>query len=208
MAISYPITLPTSPTLRDITLRTRSVVGVGASPFTLQAQSYAWPGQILAASCRLPPMARAEAEAWVAALVSLNGMECSFLLGDTANPAPRGSATGTPLVNGAGQTGRTLATDGWTAGVTGILKAGDWIQLGTAGTARLHKVVADATSNGSGEATLDLWPALRSSPADNAALTLASPKGLFMLASNQTEWSIDEARIYGLAFEAVEDLRP
>jgi hypothetical protein len=209
MAISYPITLPTSPTLRDITIRARSVVGTRASQFTLQPQSYVWGGQIISALCRLPPMpSRADAEAWVAALVSLNGMEGSFLLGDTANTTPRGTATGTPLVKGAGQTGRTLITDGWTAGVTGIVKAGDWFQLGSGSTARLHKIMVDANSNGSGEATLDIWPALRSSPADNAALTVSSPKGRFMLASNETEWSIDEARVYGLSFEAVEDLRP
>lgn len=207
MAITFPITLPSSPTLSDITISPRSVVGVGASPFTLQAQSYAWAGQIWQASCRLPPMARANAEAWVAALVSLNGREGSFLLGDTANTTPRGTATGTPLVKGGSQTGRTLITDGWTNGVTGIVKAGDWFQLGSGSTARLYKVVADANSNGSGEATLEIWPALRSSPADNAALTISSPKGRFMLAG-PIDYSIDAAKIYGLSFEAVEDLRP
>ena len=208
MAITYPITLPTSPTLRDITIRARSVVGSAASPFTLQPQSYAWSGQLWSASCRLPPITRANAEAWIAALVSLNGMEGSFLLGDTANKTARGTATGTPLVKGASQTGRTLITDGWTINITGILKAGDWFQLGSGSSARLYKVVADANSNGSGEATLDIWPALRSSPGDNAPLTISSPMGRFMLAANQTEWSVDEAKIYGLAFEAVEDLRP
>lgn len=207
MPVSYPITLPSSPTLRGITIRKRSVVGMDSSPFTLQQQSYAWRGQLWLASCRLPPMARASAEAWVAALVSLNGQEGSFLLGDTANTSPRGAGTGTPLVKGGGQTGYDLVTDGWTAGVTGILKAGDWLQLGSGSTAHLYKVMSDANSNGSGEATLTLWPALRSSPADNAALVVSSPKGRFMLAQD-VEWDIDEMKVYGLSFEAMEDLRP
>lgn len=207
MAISYPISLPTSPTARSITIRKRSVVGVDASPFTLQAQAYVWSGQLWLASVQLPPMARATAEAWVAALVSLNGAEGSFLLGDTANLTPRGIGTGTPLVNGGSQTGYDLVTDGWTISQTGIVKAGDWLQLGTGSTSRLYKVMADANSDGSGNATLTLWPKLRSSPADNAAITVNIPKGRFMLAQD-IEWSIDEMKVYGLSFEAVEDLRP
>lgn len=207
MPVSYPISLPSSPTARSITIRKRSVVGVDASPFTLQAQSYTWPGQIWMAEVQLPPMLRASAEAWVAALVSLNGAEGSFLLGDTANTSPRGVGTGTPLVNGGSQTGYDLVTDGWTAGQTGIMKAGDWLQLGSGSTARLYKVMADANSDGSGNATLTLWPKLRSSPADNAAITVSSPKGRFMLAQD-IEWNIDELKVYGLSFQAVEDLRP
>jgi hypothetical protein len=160
------------------------------------------------ADVQLPPMTRANAETWVAALASLNGREGSFLLGDTANTSPRGTATGTPLVNGAGQTGYDLATDGWTPNITGILRAGDWLQLGSGSTARLYKVMQDANSNGTGQATLTLWPRLRSSPADNAAITVSSPKGRFMLAMDGAEWSIDEAKIYGLSFTAMEDLRP
>ena len=207
MATSYPVTLPTSPAPRAITIRPRSVVGVDASPFSLSAQSYAWSGQLWMADVQLPPMTRANAEAWLGKLVSLNGAEGSFLLGDTANLTPRGIGTGTPLVKGASQTGYDLITDGWTINQTGILKAGDWIQLGTGSTARLYKVVADANSNGTGDATLTLWPKLRSSPADNAALTVTSPMGRFMLAQS-IEWNIDEMKLYGLSFQAVEDLRP
>lgn len=207
MPISYPISLPTSPTARSITIRKRSVVGLDASPFTLQAQSYTWSGQLWLADVQLPPMVRASAEPWVAALASLNGREGSFLLGDTANLTPRGVGTGTPLVNGASQTGYDLVTAGWTISQTGILKAGDWLQLGTGSTARLYKVIVDANSDGLGNATLTLWPKLRSSPADNAALTVSSPKGRFMLAQ-EVEWDIDEMKVYGLNFQAVEDLRP
>lgn len=207
MATSFPITLPTSPTSRSIVIHKRSAVGMAASPFTYQAQTYVWSGQVWLADIMLPPMPRAQAEPWVAALSSLNGREGSFLLGDTANKTARGVATGTPLVKGASQTGSDLVTDGWTNGVTGILKAGDWVQLGSGSTARLYKVLVDANSNGSGEATLTLWPKLRSSPADNAALTISSPMGRFMLAED-IDWSIDTAKTYGLSFQAVEDLRP
>ncbi len=207
MPVSYPLSLPTSPTARSITIRKRSVVGVDASPFSLSAQSYAWSGQLWMAEVQLPPMVRADAEAWLAKLISLNGAEGSFLLGDTANLTPRGVGTGTPLVNGGSQTGYDLVTDGWTISQTGIMKAGDWLQLGSGSTSRLHKLMVDANSNGSGQSTLTIWPKLRSSPADNAAIKVSSPMGRFMLAQD-VEWSIDEAKVYGLSFQAVEDLRP
>lgn len=111
------------------------------------------------------------------------------------------------LVNGASQTGYDLITDGWLASQTGILKAGDWLQLGTGTNARLYKVILDVDSNSSGQATLTLWPKLRTSPADNQAIIVSSPVGKFMLATEH-EWSIDEAHIYGMSFSAMEDLRP
>ena len=61
-----------------------------------------------------------------------------------------------------------------------------------------------AASNGGGVATLEIWPELRSSPANNAAITVDSPKGLFRLSTNEVDWSINEASIFGLTFPAVE----
>lgn len=206
MALSYPLTHPATPGFRAITWRSRGVVGVATSPFTGQRQTYAWPGQWWEVEVTLPPMLSATAEPWVAFLVGLNGLEGSFSLGDSIRKTPRGVGTGTPLVKGAAQTGYDLATDGWTANQTGIMKAGDWVQLGSGSTARLHKVMADANSNSSGEATLTLWPALRSSPADNAALTINSAKGVFALSEIGASWSVDMVKIYGLSFTAREVL--
>ena len=86
---------------------------------------------------------------------------------------PKGVATGTPLVNGAAQTGPSLVTDGWTTSVTGILKAGDVLKL--AGLNPVYDVLADVNSNASGQATLTLSPPIFSgqSPVDNAALTVS-----------------------------------
>ena len=123
-------------------------------------------------------MKREDAEQLIAFMLKLNGTYGTFTLGDPLNTSPRGVGTGTPLVNGGSQTGNSLVTDGWTSGQTGILKAGDWIQLGSGSTSRLYKILSDANSNGSGQATFDIWPNLRSSPADNAAITVSSPKKL------------------------------
>jgi hypothetical protein len=204
MAISYPLALPTHTGIRSIELRATNAVAYARSPFTFAGQAFAYAGQMWQADVTLPPMKRADAEQWVAWLVSLRGSLGTFLLGDPLGATARGVATGTPLIKGGSQTGGTINIDGATAGVTGWLKAGDYVQIGSGGTARLHKVLQDANSDGSGNVTLELWPHVRTAPADNAAVTVSSAKGLFRLASNEQAWSINEASIYGITFSAME----
>lgn len=205
MAISYPVAFPDLG-IKSMNIRAMNVVGMSQSPFTGQQQVYKHQGQWWEAEITLPPMKRAEAEQIAAFLLKLNGRYGTFTLGDPANTAPRGVGTGTPLVNGGSQTGNSLVTDGWTTSTTGILKAGDWIQLGSGSASRLHKVLNDVNSDASGNATLDIWPNLRSSPSDNDSITVTSPKGLWRLSSNDVNYSIDEASIYGITFACVEAL--
>lgn len=206
MAITYPVSFPASIGFANLNIRARTVVGVNASPFTGQQQVYKHQGQWWEAEVSLPPMKRADAEQVIAFLLKMNGQYGTFLLGDKANPSTRGVGTGTPLVNGASQTGDELITDGWTISTTGILKAGDWIQLGTGSTTRLYKVLDDVNSDGSGNATINIFPNLRSSPDDDAALTVSNTQGLWRLVSNETEYSIDNMSIYGMTFACAEAL--
>lgn len=206
MAITYPVSFPASIGFANLNIRARTVVGVNASPFTGQQQVYRHQGQWWEAEVSLPPMKRADAEQAIAFLLKMNGQYGTFLLGDKANPSTRGVGTGTPLVNGASQTGDELITDGWTVSTTGILKAGDWIQLGSGSTTRLYKVLDDVNSDGSGNATINIFPNLRSSPDDDAAITVSNTQGLWRLVSNETEYSIDSMSIYGMTFACAEAL--
>ena len=205
MAYTYPLIFPNIG-IRSVNIRAQSVVGAATSPFTGQQQVYRHQGQWWEMEVTMPPMKRDEAEQVAAFLLKMNGRYGTFLLGDKANTSPRGVGTGTPLVNGASQTGDQLLTDGWTTSTTGILKAGDWIQLGTGSATRLYKVLDDVDSDGAGEATLNIWPNLRQSPADNAEVFINSPKGQWRLAANDTNFSIDEASVYGITFACVEAL--
>jgi len=207
MAISYPLSLPSVLGFAEMQITPNSVVGVGVSPWTGEQQVQAMAGEWWTGNFRLPDdMTRADAEAWIAFLVSLNGRQGTFLAGDPLGATARGAATGTPLVKGAAQTGKTLLTDGWTSGLTGILKAGDWIQLGSGSSTHLHKVVQDANSDGSGNATLEIWPSLRGTTADNAAITVSACKGLWRLNLGGVGWTINDVRIGGIAVPCVEAL--
>jgi len=109
-----------------------------------------------------------------------------------------------PFVNGASQTGDTLVIDGCSPNVTGFLLPGDYIQIGSASATQLYKVLTQVDTDGSGGATLDIWPDLRSSPADNAAVVVANTKGRFRLRENIQQWQINEISSYGITFDCVE----
>jgi hypothetical protein len=204
MAITYPLALP-SAGIRSIRITARSVVAVSSSPFTLSQQTQVHPGQIWQAEIGLPPMRRAIAEQWISFLLSLNGPEGTFLMGDPDAKTPRGTIAGTILVNGIHSArSATLAIKGATAGTT--LLRGDYVQVGTGSSAHLHKVLQDATANGAGQMTLDIWPKLRADLANNAAVAVSDTVGLFRLASNEMTWDTDAASIYGISFAAVEAL--
>lgn len=103
-----------------------------------------------------------------------------------------GPLGGSPVVNGAGQTGASLITNGWTAAAANRLKKGDVFTIAnvnavnpqnrqSTGALRQFVVTADVSSDGSGNATIPIFPAIiaagpfqnvDSTPANSAALTI------------------------------------
>lgn len=87
-----------------------------------------------------------------------------------------GPLGGTPAVNGAGQTGSSLVTNGWTAAAALRLKAGDTFTIAgvfavnpqsraSTGQLRQFVVTADVSSDASGNATIPISPAIVTSGA-------------------------------------------
>jgi hypothetical protein len=204
MAISFPLTLPAAPAPRNVTWDVFDVVASVASPFTLQTQDQEHQGQAWGARIEYPRMTDTQAREWVASLVALRGRVGTFLFGDSVWKAPRGSAAGTPLVNGGSQTGMALITDGWTASASGVLLKGDLIQLGSGETQRVYMILNDVNADGGGNATIDIWPRLRESPADDAPLVLNNTKMAMKLKENLRTWDVNVAKHYGIEIECVE----
>lgn len=192
MAISYPLSLPTNVGMASIELRARNTVAVSMSPFTYKQQTHSYDGQMWEADVTLPPMNRDDAESWVSFLMSLKGRAGTFLLYDPSAKSARGTATSATVTGSAGD-------DSLSVVMTGTLKAGDYIQIGSASDATLHKVLVDQDGDG----TLEVWPKLRKDRA-SVAVDLTSASGLFRLASNETAWSVDNASFFGISFGATE----
>ena len=204
MTITFPLQLPAFPDAAAVTISPLHTVAILDAPHSLKQQVQRFDGQLWQADITLRLMPRATAAPWTAFLLAMNGRAGTVLLGDPATTAPLGVATGTPLVDGASQAGGTLATKGWSASVTGILKAGDYIQLGAGAATRLHQVIEDADSDSGGLASLTIWPDLRDSPADGAAVVTQAPKGTFRLAANDNGWSTDNRGLYGVTLSLIE----
>ena len=192
MALTYPLATPTTIGIESIELRAVNSVAVSQSPFTYKQQIISHGGQKWEASVNIPSVHRDKAAEWKAMLVGLKGQYGTFLLGDPDYATPQGTVSACELTGTAGQDEATVV-------MTGTLKAGDYIQLGSATTSRLHQVLQDQDGDG----TIQIWPSLRSTYT-GATVTFNSPKGVFRLATNMTSWSINNASIYGISFEAVE----
>jgi hypothetical protein len=103
-----------------------------------------------------------------------------------------GAYAGTGVVNGASQTGSNLVTNGWTASITGLLKLGDVVTAAgvnavnpknrqSTGSLQNFVVTANVNSDGSGNATIPVYPPITTtgayqtvtgSPANGAAITV------------------------------------
>ena len=192
MALSYPLATPTTIGIESIELRAVNAVAVSQSPFTSKQQVISHGGQKWEASVNIPSVHRDKAAEWKAMLVGLKGQAGTFLLGDPDYATPQGTVSSCVLTGDAGDDNATVV-------MTGTLKAGDYIQLGGGSSAKLHQVLLDQDGDG----TIQIWPSLRSTYS-SATVIFNSPKGVFRLATNMTSWSINNASIYGISFEAVE----
>ena len=200
-----PIYLPTTPGFVTSRFGLEFNTQAFTSPFTKSTQRVALSGARWVWTASLPAMKRDRAAAWQAFFLQLEGAANTFYGFDPDAKAPRGLARftpGTPQVNGANQTGSTLNIKDCPTNVTGYLLPGDRFGVG----GELKMVTAQVDTNGSGQATLAFKPALRNSPADNAAITLDRPTCTMAMADDQQAmWECDAMGVYQpKSFSAIE----
>ena len=135
-------------------------------------------------------------------VLAQRGQWDTFTAALPAHKLPQGVATGTPLVRGANQQGRSLATRGWTANLAGVMKAGDF--LGIAGQTKVYMVTADANSDSTGSATLVIEPALLAIPSDNANLAVRNVPFTLALGGDTLESAVAPGGIYNFSLQLVE----
>jgi hypothetical protein len=194
MASELPIARVTS-----VTRTLRASVAASASPFTGVEQVHDWGGEWWEYEIEFAVQKLTDdAKALSAFLAGLGGRRSTFIFRDPHIRNPAG--LGAPLVNGGGQTGNSLVSDGWAKGMA----AGDFIQLGTNDTARLYQLTAGFTPAG-GAATLQITPRLRTASVDNEAITVVSP-GARLRLIDPVPVSIGLADIYRFSVRAREAL--
>lgn len=118
-------------------------------------------------------------------------------------PEPGVSQTGygTPLVNGAGQAGSTLAIDGMPNGK--VIPEGKFFSVIVSGQRYVYQTTAEVTV-ASGAATLPIYPILRTSPANNAVVELSNPMMEGFISGNEQAWEIARRQRIRLRFSVME----
>lgn len=99
-----------------------------------------------------------------------------------------------------------ITVHAWGAQLERGLVVNNYIPTTSAASGPTRQLLKSLVDAGPGSVTLDLFPRLRTSPLNADPLILTNSVGLFRLASNSTPWSVDKAKFYGIAFEAVEAL--
>lgn len=183
----------------SVTRTLQAAAGASNSPFTGRQQVQFWGGEWWEFEIEFSVTQGPDGRRLSAFFAALRGQLGTFTFRDRfiRNPVDLGA----PLVDGAGQTGNTLVTDGW--GARGM-SAGDFFSLGSGTSLRLHQLTVDVVPV-AGAATLAFVPALRSSPADNAALNVVNP-GVLLRPTGPVPTGIDLADAYRFSLSAREAL--
>jgi hypothetical protein len=186
------VTFPSSPKPNGMSWRLVMPSQTNVSDWTGRRQTIAsgrgwWECQL-----SLPPIVgTANVNAWRSFIAKSRGRANDFQI--PVDATAQSAATATPLVNGAGQTGRTLTTDGWPLSST-VLVAGQFVTINN----QLLQLTENVTSNGSGVATLTFEPPIRTSPADNAAIEYKNPYCLMYFVEEPT-LSVENGYVYSLS---------
>lgn len=180
-----PISIPSTPDFVSSRFYLKNNTQVFISSLSNQIQRRNLTGSYWMSEYSLPPMSRSNWSAWQAFFNELQGRRNTFNGFCPDSKTTQGTSTGTPLVNGASQTGNSIITDGWTAS-TAILKAGDFISVG----GELKQVSSDVSSDGSGNATITFQPAIRNSPSDNSSIVVSNATCPMILLSNEVNFNI------------------
>jgi hypothetical protein len=169
-------TFPSSVGIQSMTMRLRAAVARTTSPFTFDQQTTVHPGVRWEAEVTLPPLERSDAKAVEGFLAEVIRGE-TFTLGNPLHDLPGASGSVSGTV---GSTSVSLSVSG--AGV------GDYFDIGD----RLY-IITGASS---------IMPPLRGGGSCN----FSSPQGKWVLASNEVDWNVDRASVYGFTFACVESL--
>jgi hypothetical protein len=106
------------------------------------------------------------------------------------------------VVDGAGQTGRTVSIRGLTASQAAAAKAGDLLKFN--GHTKVYMVTADAASNVSGIASVTIEPALITTITDGESVITSNVPFTVALASDSMDTNITPGVFYTLDIDLVE----
>ena len=197
-------TFPSSPAPRDVAISTNqnTIVTTTASG---RRQARQIDGQRFRLRLRFPVMTRTEFAPINAFVMKQRSQMESFQYVPPTIDDALGVASGVISVNGAISAGVTsVAIDGMANSTSGVFKAGDYFRF--TGQTKVYMVMADVSSNGSGQGTLTFEPPLRANVADNAVLIYSNVDFTVGLTGDIQEFNISTENYFQYEIDLIEVL--
>ena len=197
-------TFPSSPAPRDVAISSNqnTIVTTTASG---RRQARQIDGQKFRLRLRFPVMTRTEFAPILAFIMKQRSQMESFQYTPPSVDDALGVASGVISVNGAINAGVTsVAIDGMANSTSGVFKAGDFFRF--TGQSKVYMVVADVSSNGSGQGTLTFEPPLRANVADNAVLIYSNVDFTVGLTGDIQEFTIGTENYFQYEIDLIEVL--
>lgn len=163
------LVLPTDPAPSRMTPRPISARNEQRPSSSGPVNRYMQPGTRWAWDCVMPPMSYVDSLAFDDLL-----SEADTVVMDIVQPGLNTGSPGAPLINGAGQLGRTLNLKALLAGY--VFRKGQWISFPVNGQIFAYKVRSAITVGAGGTVALPLLTMLRLPPANNAVVSVAQPR--------------------------------
>jgi hypothetical protein len=197
-------TFPSSPVPRDVAISSNqnTIVTTTASG---RRQARQIDGQRFRLRLRFPVMTRTEFAPINAFIMKQRSQMESFQYVPPTIDDALGVASGVISVNGAISAGVTsVAIDGMANSTSGVFKAGDYFRF--TGQTKVYMVMADVSSNGSGEGTLTFEPPLRDNVSDNTVLIYSNVDFTVGLTGDIQEFNISTENYFQYEVDLIEVL--
>ena len=197
-------TFPSSPTPRDVAISSNqnTIVTTTASG---RRQARQIDGQRFRLRLRFPVMTRTEFAPINAFVMKQRSQMESFQYVPPTIDDALGVASGVISVNGAISAGATTCSiDGMANSTSGVFKAGDYFRF--TGQNKVYMVMADVSSNGSGQGTLTFEPPLRANVSDNAVLIYSNVDFTVGLTGDIQEFNISTENYFQYEVDLIEVL--
>ena len=197
-------TFPSSPTTTavSITSQQNTIVSTTVSG---RRQARQIDGQRFKLTLSFPIMTRSEFAPILAFIMKQRSQLESFQYTPATMASSNGVASGVIRVNGAISAGVTsVAIDGMANSTSGVFKAGDFFRF--TGQNKVYMIVADVSSNGSGQGTLTFEPPLRTGVADNAILIYSNVDFTVGLTNDIQEFNVGTENYFKYEVDLIEIL--
>ena len=156
--------------------------------------------QYFSFTVQMPPMKQENAQAYFAFLQKQKGSFEDFTIASPLDNLGAAKLETDIQVVGSHVVGdSTIAMDGFTAGQSGVLKAGDLIKF--ANHTKVYMVSSDADHD---TAAIAISPPLMTALTDNVAVTVNKPQFTVYLENNEITYSTGANGLYSISFDVRE----